>query len=647
MNNKDSKNLQDSLYSNILPPPPKLCNSIISRVLGGFCFGLNTNRSDECFIMTQKHHPEAFSGRHPEATAEGSMYILDSCLRLKQGSKNTVRHPEALAEGSIKDSCLSRWQASGEPYESGYSQSTHSLRMTQNSSLSLKDGRGEGWHWQKALKTAALTLALSFFIAAPVMAQAPVPAPAQTDNSAYTLTKVEQPGTNIITKYEWSETENKLVPQYYQVNLNKTEYGYPDVADDTKTFTVTTPNADGSGNAFEYEIKYYVDSSRLAPDRITTDQNGADISKDFVGNYASGDTFTSGGAIDNGYNSTIGDITGDFIGNYATVSGSYASAYGGAIYNGGSNATIGDITGDFIGNYATANYIASGGAIYNSKTTGDITGDFIGNYASGFSAEGGAIYNQYRSTIGDITGDFIGNYASSTNSSAAGGVIYSGHSSKIGNITGDFIGNYASSTSSSYSAVGGAIYITSGGGSKAILGNIIGNFIGNYASSTNSSASGGAIFNSGTIGKLDDDGNLVGGIYGSFINNYAKTESDSQLALGGAVYTFNDMNFIADNQINYFSGNYTQDYRGKINNAIFVNTSSSSSPTIKLQAQNNGVIIFDDQIDGGKSVENDETGKYEIDRTNAYNLALDGDNTGAIYLNDEIINANISVDKTR
>ena len=175
-----------------------------------------------------------------------------------------------------------------------------------------------GWAYlpniTKLAQTAALTLALSFFIAAPAMAAdtPPVPAPAQTDNSAYILTKVEQPGINVITKYEWSDTENKLVPQYYQVNINKTEYGYPDVADDTKTFTVTTPNADGSGNAFEYEIKYYVDNSRLAPGRINADQSGADIDKDFVGLKANG----SGAAIYNN-RGTIGNITGDFIGNYA------------------------------------------------------------------------------------------------------------------------------------------------------------------------------------------------------------------------------------------------------------------------------------------------------------------------------------------
>ena len=480
------------------------------------------------------------------------------------------------------------------------------------------------------MQTAAISLALSFFITAPAMAQDPVPAP--TDNHAYTLTKVEEAGVNTITKYEWSDTENKYNPVYYRVDLKQTDYGYPEIADDTKTFTVTTPNADGSGNAFEYEIKYYVDSSRLAPDSITTDQNGADIDNDFVGLDTGAST---GGAIYN-YGSTaeIGDITGDFIGNYASAS---SSANGGAIYNAG---TIGNITGDFIGNYTQGNSFVRGGALYNNKTIGNITGDFIGNYTSTTDsfARGGAIYNYGSSaTIGNITGNFIGNYASSTGTYAYGGAIY--NAGTIGDITGDFIGNYASSNTYVY---GGAIYNENG-----TIGDITGDFIGNYASGNNY-VYGGAIYNnSGTIGAKDDDGNVVGGIINSsFIGNYAAATAENGTAQGGAVYTRYDMNFIADNQTNYFSGNYTEDYRGKINNAIFVQTSSSSSPTIKLQAQNNGVIVFDDQIDGGALQQNSETGKYEIDRTNAYNLALTGDDTGAIYLNDEIINANISVDNT-
>ena len=431
---------------------------------------------------------------------------------------------------------------------------------------------------------AALTLALSFFIAAPVMAAdtPPVPASAQTDNSAYTLTKVEQTGTNVITKYEWSDTENKLVPQYYRVDLNKTEYGYPDIADETKTFTVTTPNADGSGNAFEYEIKYYVDQNRVKPDRITEDMDlmGADINNDFVGqnNTAYDSIIDNTGTIGNitgdfvgnsligatGYSSaaitndgTINNIVGNFIGNYRA---SANSPYAGAISNYGS---ISSITGNFIGNYSygsgTGQWNSFGGAIYNWRTIGNITGNFIGNYAYSASTSwsyGGAIYNNGGSTgtaiINNINADFIGNYVSTPRARGYGGAIYNNNGT-IGNITGDFICNY---TSARYEAQGGAIYNK---GINAIIGNITGDFIGNYATSS-SYAYGGAIYNyEGTIGDITGD----------FIGNYAFGTggyyNDTQ---GGAIYNYDGTigNITGDYIGNYVSSTDSSTYGGAIYN---------------------------------------------------------------------------------
>lgn len=46
--------------------------------------------------------------------------------------------------------------------------------------------------------------------------------------SAYTLTKVESADDMTITKYEWSDTENKLQPVYYHVELKQTSYGTGD-----------------------------------------------------------------------------------------------------------------------------------------------------------------------------------------------------------------------------------------------------------------------------------------------------------------------------------------------------------------------------------------------------------------------------------
>ncbi len=261
-----------------------------------------------------------------------------------------------------------------------------------------------------------------------------------------------------------------------------------------------------------------------------------------------------------------------------------------------------------------------------------IEGNFIGQYVSSSYANGGAIYNSgdylNNSKIGNITGDFIGNYASSSSSSSSsnassnanGGAIYnSGSNTKIGDITGDFVGNYVSSPSSYYAnanALGGAIYNDSYG----TIGNITGNFIGNYASS--SAANGGAIYNG--------LGGTIGDITGNFVDNYAKTTSATNLALGGAVYTYHDLSFTANGKDILFSGNYTEDYRGKVDNAIFVDTRIPIPITITLKAENNGTITFNDQIDGGAT--ESENGKYIINRTESYKLALTGDDKSKIIL---------------
>ncbi len=404
------------------------------------------------------------------------------------------------------------------------------------------------------------------------------------------------------------------------------------------------------------------------------------ITGDFIGNYCySSSRIGQGGAI---YNSSkIGNITGDFIGNYLRSSSSYSSQ-GGAIYNadtidsftgnfienyvaqgfGGviyNVSKIGDITGGFINNYAT-----QGGAIYNYShgaitSVGDITGKFINNRASSISAgaeiNGGAIYNYVASSmieIGTVTADFIGNNASSTLYSAHGGAIYSYRATinaiegnfvsnyvysadygtsggaiynlgTIGGITGDFIGNYAqgslssTSTSSLRDVVGGAIR---NGGS---IGDITGDFTGNYVLGSAATARGGTIYNYGTIGLNDLEGNVVGGIINSnFKNNYAKAVTGT--ARGGAIYTSSNLNIIADNGTSEFTGNYTESNGVKDDNAVYVD---SNSATLTLNAKNNGIITFNDNIKGA-------TG---------YTLALTGDNTGIINIHNTVSSANMKV----
>ena len=417
--------------------------------------------------------------------------------------------------------------------------------------------------------------------------------PILAPQSGYSLTELEAnpdgskpDGDNVITKFEVKEVtryydkttgelvanpisgteykvvqEKDLVPVYYSVNLKQTEYGHKDATNREVKYYSWGKDSNGNevlteGTESSHDITYYVDKDRLS-ERITGNQNDANINKDFIGNTAS-----SGGAILNN-GSTIGDITGDFIGN--TASSSYS--FGGAIYNYG-NSTIGDITGDFIGNTSsTSNYSSDGGAIYNyyNSIIGNITGDFIGNTASSSSSfsSGGAISNS-NSTIGDITGDFIGNTASSTSYySSDGGAILNSNST-IGNITGDFIGNYASSSGSVY---GGAIY----NGNNSTIGDITGDFIGNYAKSENGEPKGGAIYNdyNSTIGNITGDfiGNTAG--YGGAIYIYSSTIDDitgdfigNTAWYGGAIYNYS----------NGTIGNITGDFIG--------NTASSSGGAI-------------------------------------------------------------------
>ena len=417
--------------------------------------------------------------------------------------------------------------------------------------------------------------------------------PILAPQSGYSLTKLEAnpdgskpDGDNVITKFEVKEVtryydkttgelvanpisgteykvvqEKDLVPVYYSVNLKQTEYGNKDATNKEVKYYSWSKDSNGNntltaGTASSHDVTYYVDKDRLS-ERITTNQNGANIDKDFIDNTSSSD---DGGAIYNS-NGTIGDIIGDFIGNAAIYGGAIdnrgtidnitgnfignnANDYGGAIHNEG---TIGNITGDFINNYTKA----YSGAIFNDRnsTIGNITGNFIGNHVkmSESYTFNGAIGNY--GTIGNITGDFIENYADSSRSS--GGAIYNNDSGTIGNITGDFIGNYANSSGSypygeSY-AYGGAIDNSYGG----TIGDISGDFIGNYAKSENGEAKGGAIYNRGTIGDITGDftGNTasaggaifndkygtIGNITGNFIDNTATSSSGRTVENGGTI----------------------------------------------------------------------------------------------------------------
>lgn len=369
-----------------------------------------------------------------------------------------------------------------------------------------------------------------------------------------------------------------------------------------------------------YDYSYAFTSEALAEGshaRISSNQYGANINRHFYKRYSPG----VGGAI---YNPSgqIGHIVGDFLEN--------SGREGGAMYTMGTTSRVLSMTGDFINNNATG---FSGGAIYNYNGSiigensdgvySGITGNFIGNRAQ---YHGGAIANYDNATIFSIVGSFINNSVAVYD----GGAI--ANWDDIINIQGDFISNYSGN-------FGGAIYNIGG-----TISNITGSFLANTAPSY-----GGAIYNdeSADIGKItghfigNSAGDYGGAIYnkkstisnlsGSFKNNFAKSNA---LALGGAIYTNSSMGFLADEQHNVFSGNYTEDnIRNKNYNAIFV-SSDSFTQLLTFDIINNGSFTFNDNIEGG--VDSSTSVSYN----QQYDIAITGDTTGTFFLNNDVINAN-------
>ncbi len=334
--------------------------------------------------------------------------------------------------------------------------------------------------------------------------------------------------------------------------------------------------------------------------------NTKNINGLFYNNKAQAFTLAAGGAIHN--EGSCGDINATFIENKANSQASKNQAYGGAIYNTGS---IGKITGDFVRNSIFASTynagMAKGGAIFNNtgSTIGDINGNFVNNTSTAYFGRSAAIENFGQ--IGDITGAFIGNTVNSVYDAYGAAIQGSG---EFGNITGNFIDN--SVKSDIYSA-GGAIQIS--GKIKELSGNFINNSA--VATADNAQFAGaGAIRNNGTIEAI---------VNSSFINNYAKTANST--VKGGAIYTSKDLDLIArEKHTSYISGNYVENKDGKRAEAIFVDKSAN----LGIQAQTGGSFVIDDIINGDKG----------------YSVAFSGDESGKIFLNNKIINADISLENT-
>ena len=291
-----------------------------------------------------------------------------------------------------------------------------------------------------------------------------------------------------------------------------------------------------------------------------------------------------------------------------------------------------DITADFI-NYAWYGY----GAINNHEQEQfDILGNFINNRT--------AIYNDYHgSIIGNIQGNFVDNNLAVINfheedrdkSSIIDlieGVFignsraiynyasnYDNYNAIIKKIAGVFIANSNINSDRYYAVVGGAINNAfNWNDNKGTINSIKGDFISNSAINSQGEAFGGAIYNGDTIGEI---------VNSNFIDNYVSGTS----AEGGAIYSINDLNIIADNGTSLFSGNKANGN----SNAIYMKGSYDSYKALNLKAINNGLIVFDDAISGDS---------YDIN----INGDLYTDNNNGVRFNNTIRNVHdFTIDKTQ
>ena len=469
---------------------------------------------------------------------------------------------------------------------------------------------------------------------------------APSNDSLYTLNRVETAGENTITKFEYNSATGEFTPVYYRLQLNNTQFGAQDGdvelnfgwqtgADGNPEFVKDPANPVGQSIVYKY-LSSVTQNPRLEPD------DGEDVTGNFVGILTENEIY--GGVIFNEYHQ-IGDITSNFIDNTLI---SEAGKAGGVI---SSLGIVKSITGDFINNKAITSGSASetsipltvGGGIHNAGGGTDyLKGNFINNSVVGVVVLGGAIYNV--SSFGEFTGNFIGNHAiSGQNGSAQGGAI--ANSGMIGR---DIDGALIDSSAALYTAKLNLVNNKTGEvltlysklwNSEEELKQLVGDLQESYLNA------GYKFYDVGMDTIIPDDQwdlikeqyesyieqgyytttnelaealgdsafvNPVGGIENSsFIGNYAVAKDG--IARGGAIYTITDLKLTAkDGYTSVFAGNYVSDKDGTRDEGIYV-----SGAELTLNTETGGQILMDDMING-----------YE-----GYSLSLEGDGTGAIYLN--------------
>ena len=396
---------------------------------------------------------------------------------------------------------------------------------------------------------------------------------------AYTLTRVDSKGENTITKFEWDETQNRLVPVYYRVEIKEL---ISDSYDKVYENYTETPVIIPEGSSAAIADTLFKNNSNGAV--YNASNNGGTITElnaDFVdnaiikNNLTADWNFAEGGAVNSYPN--IDNINGNFIGNYieASSDSQRIDADGGAFYGNASN-----IRGHFVNNYIkltsnTGSLYGEGGAIrFSMADNANIVGDFIGNFVELESASEGQVVAYGGAVWGSsvtVTGDFINNHVLAINHSeskgstrAEAGALYGG-----GNITGNFIGNYAKSITNS-------TYASAHAGALAGGGTIKGDFIGNFAEAISENDSAGAY--GGAVYITSNTNNITG----NFFNNYAKAEgaTTNVYAYGGAISTnwLNNSNSMSG----LFIGNHVESSYASYGGAV--NTKIRDGATLNIEA---------------------------------------------------------------
>lgn len=136
-------------------------------------------------------------------------------------------------------------------------------------------------------------------------------------------------------------------------------------------------------------------------------------------------------------------------------------------------------------------------------------------------------------------------------------------------------------------------------------------------------AFGGAISNESKSEKITEIVNSV------FVDNIAQADgpADTTSAQGGGIYSTNDIKITSDKGNSIFSGNKIITNGKEESNAIYI---ADASKTLTLNSINNGTIQFDDKING------------EI----GYSIKISGDSNSKIILNNNVDNANVSLEYT-